>query len=122
MVFGTENTLAVGERGKGSGDGCWLLEGKNDIGAGGERFAGANRESAARRDRSSNSLTPSPIKALAHSNQKNIVQSHRSNQLELLLQGFFSLLIYAFLLHNFSGCFPLVPRLIAHHLAINVVL
>ena len=35
-LFGTENTPAVGERGKGSGDGCWLLEGKNGIGGGGE--------------------------------------------------------------------------------------
>ena len=25
LLFGTENTLAVGERGKGSGDGCWLV-------------------------------------------------------------------------------------------------
>jgi len=42
MIFGMENTLAVGERGKDSGDGCWLLEGKNGIGAGGEEVAEAN--------------------------------------------------------------------------------
>ena len=31
MVFGTENTLAVGEQGKDSGDECWLLDGKNEV-------------------------------------------------------------------------------------------
>ena len=41
MVFGTENTLAVGARGKGSGDRYWLLVGKNGIGSGGEGFAEA---------------------------------------------------------------------------------
>jgi len=41
MVFVTENTLAVGERG--SGDGCLLLEGKkNGVGGGGEGVAEAN--------------------------------------------------------------------------------
>jgi hypothetical protein len=35
MVFGMENTSAVGERRKGSGDGRWLLEGKNGKGGGG---------------------------------------------------------------------------------------
>ena len=49
MVFRMENTLAIGEWGKGSGDGCWLLEGKegkNGIEGGGERFLEANREGA----------------------------------------------------------------------------
>ena len=36
---------AIGERGKGSSDGCWLLEGGNGIGGGGKGFGGANRES-----------------------------------------------------------------------------
>ena len=48
MVCTMVNTLAVGER-EGSGDGYWLLEGKNGIG-GGEGFVEANRESAARRN------------------------------------------------------------------------
>ena len=39
MVFETENTLAIGEREKGSGGGCWLLVGKNGIGGGGEGFS-----------------------------------------------------------------------------------
>ena len=56
MVYGTENTLAVGER----GDGPWLLEGKNGIGDGGEGFASANRESAARGDRAVTVLSSSP--------------------------------------------------------------
>jgi len=51
MVFGVEKKLAVGERRKGLGDVFWLLEEKNGIGGGGEGFAGANRESAARCDR-----------------------------------------------------------------------
>ena len=44
MVFGTEDTLTIGEqgKGKGSGDGCWLLEGKNGIGGGGEGFVEGN--------------------------------------------------------------------------------
>jgi len=46
MVLGTENTLAVGERGNGSGDRRWILEGGNGIGGGGEEFTEANRESA----------------------------------------------------------------------------
>jgi len=62
MVFGTENTLDVGERGKGSGDGCWLLEKRNGVGGGGEGgegLAGANRESAARRERAVTVLSSS---------------------------------------------------------------
>jgi len=48
MVFGAENTLAVGEQGKGSGDGYRLLERNNGIGGGsGEGFAVANRGRAA---------------------------------------------------------------------------
>ena len=64
MVFETENTLAAGERGKGSGEGCWLLVWKHGIGGGGGGgFPEANRESAARHKRavtvlSSPSLRP----------------------------------------------------------------
>ena len=45
MAFGTENTVAVGERGKGSRDG--------------EGFTDANRESAARRNRTMTLTVPS---------------------------------------------------------------
>ena len=51
MVFETGSTLAVGERGEGSGDGCWLLVWKNGIDGGGEGFLEAKRESAAHRER-----------------------------------------------------------------------
>ena len=61
MVFETENTLAVGERGKDSGDGRWILVWKNGIGGGGEGFPEANRETAARRERAvTGSYLPRP--------------------------------------------------------------
>ena len=69
IVLGTENMLAVGERGKGSGDRCWTLVGKSGIGGGGEELA-AKRESAARHERaavvlSSPSLRPNSESSFA---------------------------------------------------------
>lgn len=82
IVLGTENTLAVGERGKGSGDGCWTLVGKNGIGGGGKELA-AKRESAAGRERvvtvlSSSSLRPNSESSFAsNSSSSSQLSSHR---------------------------------------------
>ena len=92
MVFGTENTLAVGERGKGSGDVCWLLEGKNGMGGGGEGFGGANRESAARRDRAVTVLSSSSRRPNSASRSSRFASnSSSSSQLSSCRRGVDSL-------------------------------
>jgi hypothetical protein len=45
IVFGTENILAIEERGKGLSDACWL-EGKNSVGGGGEGLEDVNLKKA----------------------------------------------------------------------------